>query len=283
MSDKITVAKLGKTRLDFTLIELLVVIVIIAILAAILLPALQAARERARSAACTSNLKQVLHVAQTYTDDNKGTYCGIHNYTSRASYLGCFIRGKYIPGTYSDYYDYKGLGKFTVCPTATVPGRYETAVHTKDRPYVYASIYNAGMNYDGRWGIRIYSPEYTPRYVSRSSNTFTRLEGNTSPSDRIWFIDGITPYGAWMNRVTGGDFHSASVSAAFSLPYPCHNGRINIGVIGGSVANTEIDNLSNFYNSTTFGHDTSAKHFSVKQGQYRLPDGEKYTTLMLTE
>jgi len=58
----------------FTLIELLVVIAIIAILAAILFPVFAQAREKARTTACLSNIKQIGTGIMMYTQDYDETY-----------------------------------------------------------------------------------------------------------------------------------------------------------------------------------------------------------------
>jgi prepilin-type N-terminal cleavage/methylation domain-containing protein/prepilin-type processing-associated H-X9-DG protein len=57
------------SRTGFTLIELLVVIAVIATLAAILFPVFAQAREKARSTACLSNLKQLGAATQMYVQD----------------------------------------------------------------------------------------------------------------------------------------------------------------------------------------------------------------------
>lgn len=67
----------------FTLIELLVVIAIIAILAAILFPVFAQARESARQAVCTSNVRQIGLAVRMYVQDYDETFPIFYAYNTQ--------------------------------------------------------------------------------------------------------------------------------------------------------------------------------------------------------
>lgn len=156
----------------FTLVELLVVIAIIGILASMLLPALSKAKNKAQSAACINQLKQLGVYLQFYVDDNKDFY--MHYYdgpkaSSGTIWMRCVAEydQKLNNAASAMTIDANNWGKQMhcfICPTATMNPDTE--------------IYKVGSN--NAW--------YTA-YAMNASNTFIRHSTIKSPSKKIMLVD----------------------------------------------------------------------------------------------
>ena len=135
----------------FTLIELLVVVAIIALLISILLPSLREAREQARVAKCSANMKGIMTAAMLYQSDAKGRQdypwvlpwdykVGDVDYDGRFSVASEFIWGGAITDKTTNDWATSGLDRAMSIPGTNADINVVWPLHRPMNPYLSSEV-----------------------------------------------------------------------------------------------------------------------------------------------
>jgi prepilin-type processing-associated H-X9-DG protein len=223
---------------------LLVVIAIIAILAAILMPVFAQAREKARSASCASNLKQIGLAFNMYIQDYDGTYP---------------FNGFPGPTTWIDPMDTGGSQANCTSPSSggnpTNRGRYGINWYVPVTPYVKNDqLWVCPSAQNGAWYRACHknTSYYTNWWIIWSAETDASVV--RPGSCPLIFDAGETWAGAW------------TYEASAPWPRPIHQGGFNVAFTDGHVKWTHNTKAGQIGSNTNT--DFYACHCSNKWNYY---------------
>jgi prepilin-type N-terminal cleavage/methylation domain-containing protein/prepilin-type processing-associated H-X9-DG protein len=192
-----------RTKRGFTLVELLVVIAIIGVLVALLLPAIQAAREAARRAQCTNNLKQWGLAVANHLSSKDELPAGMTQSNAPTPYHGQTFFVSLLPyveyqSAYSQW-DKTNLAKNSatatsptalnggtfLCPSDTPAERLVNFSSSPSGPGIPTG--NHGIAYPGFYGVTSYAGNHGKRNYYPTS--IVNPPGETKP-DGVFFTTG---------------------------------------------------------------------------------------------
>jgi len=270
------IVRVAKSR-AFTLIELLVVIAIIALLAAILFPVFSAARERARTASCESNLKQLGLGFLQYVQDNDETapFVDLYGLTSQQNAADWYGQ------TWNDLiYPYVRNANVYDCPD-DYQNNYYSTLSTRNQSQIGSYIANTEGYGDGTsplsvvqnnsgGGLAWASLVNVAKYQD-PSGTFVLADGSAASNDCFSLANNSNwnynapSYNANMQYLTGAYLPAIGWGQNQRNIIARHQGRANVLFCDGHVKSMLLDPTALSAPTTVlYGGVTAFKYFTTQ-------------------
>lgn len=217
----------------FSLVELVFLIVVIVILFILLIPMLFTARNEAKAAGCSSNLKQCVNAMLIYGNNSDGWIC-----TYGDKYSGWYAQPG-VPESLGFKISKAGRAPITERPVTLCPDSW-----------INASGWNQAQAYGAAW-ISILPDDYAYEeceqllQLSTNKGQFIQAQKIPAPSDYVLLADSAYTTGEKANGMIPGIqcilFARRKEGSASYFPRAIclrHQGEANVGYADGHVADT---------------------------------------------